>query len=167
MSKLLRHHSEGRPFFLTAVTANRQPLLIDNFDLLWGAIQSTQERRLFALIAWVVLPDHFHAIVDPSGRNISKIVTSIKIRFAHCYRHRNSLYRHNVWQKRFWDHVIRDEEDMNRHLHYIHYNPVKHGLAGGPAAWKFSSFGRFVRDGQYEPDWGTKRGTAIQGDYGE
>ncbi|HEX5313495.1 MAG TPA: transposase, partial [Gammaproteobacteria bacterium] len=59
-----------------------------------------------------------------------------------------------VWQPRFWEHTIRDEEDFCRHLDYIHYNPVKHGYAGRPADWRWSSFRKFVRQGRYPPDWG-------------
>jgi len=60
----------------------------------------------------------------------------------------------NVWQLRFWEHTIRDQDDFNRHCDYILYNPVKHGLATSPLEWKLSSFGRFVAMGLYEPDWG-------------
>ena len=59
-----------------------------------------------------------------------------------------------IWQPRFWEHVIRDEGDFRRHLDYIHYNPVKHGLVSAPAAWPYSSFRRFVRMHWYDVDWG-------------
>ena len=60
-----------------------------------------------------------------------------------------------VWQRRFWEHLVRNQEDLNRHIEYIHYNPVKHGLAKAPAGWKYSSFYRFVNNGIYDQSWGT------------
>jgi putative transposase len=63
-----------------------------------------------------------------------------------------------VWQRRYWEHLIRDEADLARHVEYIHYNPVKHGLAQSPGAWPHSSFSRFVREGLYPPDWGAAAG---------
>lgn len=60
----------------------------------------------------------------------------------------------SIWQRRFWEHQIRDEIDMERHVDYIHFNPVKHGLVRSAAAWPYSTFSRFVRDGLYASDWG-------------
>ncbi|MDP2728820.1 MAG: transposase, partial [Dehalococcoidia bacterium] len=59
-----------------------------------------------------------------------------------------------IWQRRFWEHVIRDQTDFNRHCDYIHYNPVKHGLVNSPLEWKHSSFRKFVEKGLYRQDWG-------------
>jgi putative transposase len=66
-----------------------------------------------------------------------------------------------VWQRRFWEHTIRDEEDLNRHLEYIHYNPVKHGLVKHAADWPWSSFHRYVREGYYAGDWGETVGERV------
>ena len=68
-------------------------------------------------------------------------------------RHREST----IWQRRFWEHQISDQEDFNAHVEYIHYNPVKHGLVTRPRYWEYSSFGRYVRDGIYDRDWGGER----------
>jgi len=59
-----------------------------------------------------------------------------------------------IWQRRFWEHLIRDEDDFARHMDYLHYNPVKHGWVSQVADWPYSSFHRFVRSGVYPPDWG-------------
>src|SRR5581483_1079711 len=67
-------------------------------------------------------------------------------------KHRES----NVWQRRFWEHTIRDEDDLKAHLDYIHYNPVKHGLVTCPHAWRYSSFLRWVERGEYEIGWGCR-----------
>ena len=67
-----------------------------------------------------------------------------------------------VWQRRFWEHSLRDEEDLNRHIEYIHYNPVKHGLVKRAADWPWSSFHRYVRKGIVNPGWGEGVGESIQ-----
>ena len=68
-----------------------------------------------------------------------------------------------IWQRRFWEHLIRDEEDLSRHIEYIHYNPVKHGLVSKVADWEWSSFHRYVRLGHYEREWGESVGKAVEG----
>jgi len=72
----------------------------------------------------------------------------------------------NVWQRRFWEHQIRNDEDLIRHADYIHYNPVKHSLVGSPHAWKHSSLHRCVRDGLYHPDWGVNEPVTFDGAIG-
>ena len=66
-----------------------------------------------------------------------------------------------VWQRRYWEHVIRDGEDLKRHVEYIHYNPVKHGWVRAPKDWKYSSFHTFVKEGLYSPDWGSEEGFEV------
>jgi putative transposase len=72
-----------------------------------------------------------------------------------CSESRLKKKERSVWQRRFWEHLIRNQEDLNRHIEYIHYNPVKHGLTKAPADWKYSSFHRFVTNGIYDQGWGT------------
>jgi len=86
---------------------------------------------------------------------ISKIMQSLKLRFTYRYK-KNSGIRSNVslWQRRFWDHIVKDQEDFNRHLDYIHYNPVKHGYVVRPIDYSFSSFPEYVERGVYGPGWG-------------
>ena len=62
-----------------------------------------------------------------------------------------------IWQRRFWEHCIRDEIDFVHHVDYIHYNPVKHGLVSAPKDWEYSSFHRYVMDGIYDVEWGADR----------
>ena len=62
--------------------------------------------------------------------------------------------RRGVWQRRFWEHTIEDEEDFQAHFDYTHWNPVKHGYVNGPVDWLHSSFHRWVAKGAYEKDWG-------------
>lgn len=115
----------------------------------------------------VLLPDHIHTIWTlPDGdANFSARWNAIKRRFTQSYleqigpgetRNASRLKRREaaVWQRRFWEHTLRDEADLNRHLDYIHYNPVKHGLVKKAADWPWSSFHRYMKMGFYDPNWG-------------
>ena len=154
MSNLRRFHEDGYIYFITNVTYKRQPLLIANVDLLEDALTACKSRCGFDLIAWVMMPDHFHLIIDPGETHISSILQRIKMSFAAQYRRRHRMHSGRVWQNRFWDHIIRDQEDVNRHIDYIHFNPVKHGQVGKPLNWPYSSFGEYVKQGLYQSDWG-------------
>src|SRR5690606_30976615 len=121
MKTLRRYLFNDRDYFITVVTFNREPILLKAIELLWQSWDSKRPN------AWVVLPEHAHFVVNSGDQSISEIVHDFKIRFSR--RVRDSVRNGRVWQNRFWDHVIRDQEDLNRHLDYIHYNPVKHGLA--------------------------------------
>ena len=132
-----------------------------------SAFGRARNRVAFDLHAWVVLPDHFHAIVDSKDADISGIMQRIKMSFAASWRVRMSTKRGRVWQHRFWDHVIRDETDLNAHIDYIHYNPVKHSLANSPFDWQQSSIHQFHKEGFYDSDWGRRDILHFDGDYGE
>jgi len=146
--------------FITIVTNQRKPLLIDNIELLRESIKNCNLD--FEIYAGVVLHNHLHMILNPTEiNNYPKIISSIKYSFS-----RNIQYQKQdktqseikrkekgVWQRRYYDHIIRDEEDLNKHLDYIHYNPIKHKLVKAAKDWKYSSFSKFVANGLYEPDW--------------
>ena len=166
MTNIRRYFREGNLYFLTHVTHNRRPILVDNHDLLLEAIES-KLRRPTMLHSWVVLPDHLHMIVDPDGCDLSILMRQFKLSFSSLYRRRTSAGKGRVWQYRFWDHQIRDENDLTRHLDYIHYNPVKHGLTSNPFAWEFSSIHGFREKGYYEDDWGVIEKPECDGEYGE
>ena len=125
-----------------------------------------QEERPFTLVATVLLPQHWHCIwALPEGdQDYSKRWGILKSRFSKLWlaaggsvgpvsdaqtRHREC----GIWQKRFWEHRIRNEQDFLHHMNYIHFNPVKHALVRCPHAWPFSSFHRWVEQGLYKPDW--------------
>ena len=135
-------------------------------SLLRSAIERTRERFPFDVDAIVVLADHLHTIWSlPQGdSDFSTRWSFLKRTFTKTWlsqggqeqattnsRRRNR--RRGVWQRRFWEHVIRDDADFARHCDYIHYKPVKHGVATCPHAWAYSSFQRCVRAGLYEHDW--------------
>ena len=82
------------------------------------------------------------------------VARQFKLRFSARYRSLYGFKEGHLWQNRFWDHVIRDEDDLRRHIDYIHYNPVKHGLVESPYAWQHSTFRRYVKQGLYHADWG-------------
>ena len=103
-------------------------------------------------MAWVILPDHFHVIIDPKHEDMSRCVHLFKVTFSRKFRDLSGPRR--VWQNRFWDHILRDEADLQRHVDYIHYNPVKHGLVRYLQDYSHSSFAKFQADGYYPADWG-------------
>ena len=167
MSKLLRYDHLGDTVFITAVTKNRIRLLREWENLLLYKFLKYHKEGLYDLIAWSILPDHFHIITKPIITNISEIMRKIKMSFSSDYRKQNQIKQMTIWQKRFYDHIIRDERDLNNHIDYIHYNPVKHGLVNKPHDWRYSSFMNYLNRGYYDMDWGVNCELKFDGDYGE
>ena len=161
--------TEGATYFFTVVTHQRQPLFSDpqTLHLLANAITIVRDRHPFEIEAQVILPDHLHALWTlPDGdANYATRWRLIKEAFtrSYCQSHgspqRTELQRvrgeQPVWQRRFWEHVIRDERDFAAHVDYIHYNPVKHGLVSTPRDWPQSTFSTWVERGVYESAWGS------------
>ena len=167
MTNIRRYFEKGQTCFLTHVTYNRAPILVEHFDLLRSALEKVQASQGLRIDAWVVLPDHMHMLVKHNRQNISDFVRNFKLSFSLSYQHRQQLTGGRLWQYRFWDHVIRDQEDLNRHIDYIHYNPVKHGLCDSPFEWRFSSASQFLKQGYYAPNWGVHGSVKIEGAFGE
>ncbi|MCB8975224.1 MAG: transposase, partial [Ardenticatenaceae bacterium] len=145
-------------YFVTAVTKNRQPLFKDptNIALLRQTIREVKEIHPFEMRGYGFLPDHFHvqfyAMLETA---VTKILHSIKRNFTLNYKRAHNISEPiSLWQKRFWDHVIRDERDYLNHLHYIHYNPVKHGLVIKPEDYPHTSYHEYLKRGWYEIGWG-------------
>ncbi|ACL06366.1 conserved hypothetical protein [Desulfatibacillum aliphaticivorans] len=158
---------EGGTYFFTVVTYQRAPFFCapENCRLLREAFRQVMEKHPFSIDAFVLLPDHLHCIWTlPSGdRNYSMRWWMIKSQFTReCNQDalpqptaaRARKQEQTVWQRRFWEHTIRDAHDYWKHVEYVHFNPVKHGHAERPAEWKYSSFHRFVRQGIYPVSWG-------------
>jgi len=158
----------GGTFFFTLVTYRRARFLCGDLAraLLRRAIDACRAVAPFEVDAFVLLPDHLHAIwtlpegdADFSTRwaRIKRSFTSAWVAAGGCEGavsdSRRLNRRRGVWQRRFWEHVIRDERDLERHVDYIHYNPIKHGYVPCAHAWEWSSFHRLVREGTYEPKW--------------
>ena len=167
MSILRRYHREGNIYFITSVTYERKPVLVDNIDLLWTGFGAVNDKSAFNMMAWVILPDHFHIVIDPKQHDISNILQRIKMSFAALWRKRMNLVCGRVWQNRFWDHIIRDQEDLNRHIDYIHFNPVKHRYVNSPYDWPHSSMHKYHAEGFYSRDWGVMGTIEIEGEFGE
>ncbi|WP_159702100.1 transposase [Massilia sp. 9I] len=157
----------GTSYFFTVVTHRRRPILCDGAvrDALRHAIENVRTRLPFTTNAMVLMPDHLHCIWTlPDGdTDFSLRWSQIKHYVSHAcgqrYSGTLSASRQRqrtaaIWQRRFWEHQIRDETDMERHVDYIHYNPVKHGFVAAASAWPYSTFSRFVRAGIYPADWG-------------
>jgi putative transposase len=121
----------------------------------------------FEIIAWVVLPNHFHLLIDPVDNNVSTLMKRVKLSFSTCYRKRVGARSGRVWQYRFWDHIIRDQSDLNRHVDYVHYNPVKHGFTKSPFGWEYSSIHEYCKQGYYPDDCGIKEPLKFEGTFGE
>lgn len=171
MPEYRRYRVAGGSYFFTLATYERRRLLAgaEDVELLRESLRSVRAQWPFETIAAVILPDHLHFIwaLPPGDDNYSRRVGRLKALFSSRYaqthppsmpaslsrrKHREST----VWQRRYWEHAIRDEHDLKRHLDYIHYNPVKHGLAECPHAWPYSSFLRWVERGEYEIGWGCR-----------
>jgi len=164
MTVYRRANVPGATFFFTVNLAqrHRNQLLFENIDLLREIFREVKARHPFFIDAIVVLPEHLHTIWTlPEGDADFKTRWSlIKAGFS---RHiplgeRRSESRvkrgeRGIWQRRYWEHVIRDEQDFERHVDYIHWNPVKHGWVKRVADWRHSSFHAYVRRGIYRADW--------------
>ncbi len=166
----------GGTFFFTVNLAERsKTFLIDYVDILRETFRQVKSRHPFKIDAIVILPDHLHAIwtlptneTDYATRwMLIKSGFSRKIPFGE-RRNRSRILRHErgIWQRRYWEHLIRNEEDFIRHIEYIHYNPVKHGYVLKPTDWLFSSIHRDIRAGRVTPNWGNNI-PHISGKYGE
>ena len=165
MSKLLRYHQSEDTCFVTTVTKGRKNILVENVSLLMGAIRRQEESLGFGVVAYVILPDHSHILIEGNGVDLTTIMRRIKLSFSKLYRNKYSLKRGHIWQHRFWDHIIRNQDDMNSHIDYIHYNPVKHRYVTRPFDWKYSSIHNY-RD-YYPDDWGVFEEKEFAGEFGE
>jgi putative transposase len=161
----------GETYFFTVVTFNRRRIFEDEraVAILGDAMRSVRQDAPFHTVAMVVLPEHLHCIWNlPRGdADFSMRWRRIKREFTVRYRAeigghpdddisplRRARRERGVWQRRFWEHVVRGEDELEGLCDYIHYNPVKHGHASSPLGWPWSTFGRFVAAGDYPPDWG-------------
>ncbi len=151
----------GTFFFTVALRDRRARTLVEHIELLRAAYAAVQKQRPFRTDAVVILPDHLHAIWTlPDGDgDYSARWRAIKSHFVRALSRtgvapgRNAKGEALVWQRRFWEHTLRDEADYAAHCDYIHYNPVKHGHATQPTDWPHSTIHRFIEQGIYPQDW--------------
>lgn len=165
MTEYRRYRIPGATWFFTVNLAERQGnrLLIDHVEVLRAAFVTVRERHPFQIDAIAVLPDHLHCILTlPAGdADFSTRWGLIKGNFSRriepgerLSESRRKRGERGLWQRRFWEHCLRDDRDYQRHVDYIHWNPVKHGLARSVKDWPYSSFHDYVRQGSYPADWG-------------
>ena len=166
--KYRRIFEDGYSYFITLATYRRMPLLVKNIDLLRQSFRLSKEKYNYSIDAIVILPDHLHMIVTPErSAEYPKIITHIKRSFVYGLDSdtkalaksaaTGSKYKRGhsgIWQDRYYEHTIRNENDYRVRFDYIHYNPVRHGLVGRADEWNYSSFGRFVEKGVYDRNWG-------------
>jgi len=169
MSLYRRYYVKGGTYFFTLVVQGRSPLFANGAArrLLGSVSRRCVLRYPIDVMAIVLLPDHLHALWSlPRGdANYSQRWSWTKSEFTKQWlamsggeqsqsATRNREGRRGVWQRRFWEHTVRDEDDLEAHFDYIHYNPVKHGLVERPRDWPWSTFHRWVAGGHYQVDWG-------------
>ena len=163
-----RYFNPGGTFFFTVVTNDRKPILctIKGREFLRVSIQMVKKERPSEALAFVLLPEHFHCIwklPDEDG-DFSVRIACLKKMFTSLWLKNNgqesaiseARQKHRekgIWQKRFWEHTIRDNDDFINHVNYIHYNPVKHNLAKCPHKWPYSTFHKWKDDGYYKEEW--------------
>jgi putative transposase len=174
-----RSRIPGGCFFFTVNLLERHgnDLLTRRIDLLRDAVRRVRRARPFAIDAWVVLPDHLHCVwtLPPDDADFSTRWRLIKSGFARALpaTERLSAVRRNrgergIWQRRFWEHAIRDDADFAAHVDYAHSNPVKHGHVKRVSDWPYSTFRDCVKRGVYPPDWtGDDGDDLIVGEPGE
>jgi len=152
----------GTYFFTVNLLERNRSLLTHNIELLRNAVRATRRAKPFHIDAWVVLPDHMHCIWTlPEGdADYASRWKAIKTAFSKALPRTESLSvvrqakgERGIWQRRYWEHTIRDERDYSAHMDYLHINPVKHGHAARVADWPHSSFHRLVAAGIYPAGW--------------
>ncbi len=159
MSNYRRCHDRGAQYFFTLVTYKRRRIFESNaaVELLRSAIRSVMNNHPFKIDAMVVLPDHLHCIWQLPNNDADYSTRWMLIKkyvSASVDSPKNHRGEKKIWQRRFWEHLIRDDDDLQRHFDYIHYNPVKHSYVMSPAQWCYSSFSHSVENGICDANWG-------------
>jgi putative transposase len=176
MADYRRVRIAGGTYFFTLVTSRRIPLFLrpEARRVLHEAMVRVRTSRRFVLEAGVLLPDHLHLLLTlpPGDADFATRIMLVKKRFSEMAKNRMGLSEApdtrraerrgeaGFWQRRYWEHSIRNDADFRHHLDYMMFNPVKHGLVQRVADWPYSSFHRLVRQGVYPSNWG---GTFAEG----
>ena len=152
----------GCYFFTVNLHERHNRLLVDHIDLLRESVRLCKQKHPFHIDAWVVLPEHMHCIWtlpegDDDFSNRWKIIKTHFSKGLHTVERRSKIRQkrgeRGIWQRRFWEHAIRDERDYAIHMDYLHFNPVKHGWVKNVIDWPNSSFHRYLKSGVYPVDW--------------
>ncbi len=182
MPQYLRAKTPGASYFFTLVSYRRQPILCDPpiREALRIAINAVRAKLPFVVDAWVLMPDHLHCLWTlPTGdndypRRWSLIKRKVSLANGEHYKRpdwmtlsKSKHHESTIWQRRFWEHQIRDDQDYRRHLDYIHWNPVKHDYVKQVCDWPYSTFHRYVRQEMYPKEWGGVADGEEVGKFGE
>lgn len=180
MRTYIRSDTPGATYFFTLTLQDRSARwLVDHVAELRACVADVKAKHPFAIEAMVVLPEHLHALwrLPPDDKEFGLRWMLVKQAFTQRLQARGALDgqaaaarrgrsgERTLWQRRFWEHQIRDEEDFSRHVDYIHFNPVKHGWVLRARDWPYSSLHRYVRNGILPQDWGVAG--PIEGQFGE
>ena len=169
MPNYRRLYIPGGTYAFTACLADRRSdLLVRHIHELRGAWRDMVARRPVTTTAIAVMPDHFHVLwtlpeedADYPAR-INDLKSGFTRRLPDALKGEGRKGERNIWQRRYWEHLIRDEEDLGAHMDYIHWNPVKHGLVASPDDWPFSSWKRYRKE--WGKVWTPNTPTAIMGE---
>jgi putative transposase len=160
-------------FTVNLLRRHHNDLLIREIDLLRETVRRVRERHPFQIDAWVVLPEHLHCVwtLPPGDSNFSKRWRLIKSGFSRALPKtelrsevRKTAGERGIWQRHYWEHLIRDDADYQRHVDYVHANPLKHGYVKRVADWPYSTFHRYVAKGIYPPAWCGDPDPKVDGD---
>jgi putative transposase len=173
MVQYRRSRVAGGTFFFTVnLHDRRRTLLVEPADALRTIVRNVQTKAPFVIDAMVVLPDHWHAVwtLPPDDAAYARRIQRIKARFTrHLLRAGVNLVKdargeYQLWQKRFWEHTIRDDRDFEAHVNYVHGNPVKHGYVARAVDWPHSTLHRYIKHGLLVADWAC---ASPEGTFGE
>jgi len=152
-----RYYVENAVYFITCVTFQRKKIFKEkeNIDLFWETYRITKEMFRFKRFAYALMYDHFHFLIQPLRYDISLIMKSLKYNYTMKYKkHYSKKDTVKLWQTRFWDRIIRDDREFEKYFHYIHFNPVKHGIVNKPEEYKESSYNYWLEKDYYNIGWG-------------
>lgn len=164
MSNYRRVFIQNSCVFLTIITHNRKPILINNIELLREAFKNVNKLYDYEIIACAILPEHIHVILKLKHiQNYPKIISSIKHYFSRklnvkvedLTKSKIKKREKGIWHRRYFEHTIIDEIDLNKHIDYVHYNPIKHDHVKHVKDWKYSTFHKFVKNNMYDLNWGS------------
>ena len=162
--KYRRASGAGGTYFFTVNLADRHAdTLVRHVAGLREVLKQVRQMHPFSIVAMVVLPEHLHAIwrLPPGEADYPTRWSLIKAGFSRRLERDESIRasraakrERGIWQRRYWEHQIRDESDLERHVDYIHFNPVKHGWVSRPVDWAYSTLHRYIASGLVPEDWG-------------